>query len=229
MRGKIIGILVLGFVGIAILLNLGSWQMKRLAWKEGVLSEIDARIASPLSELPEAPDPERHRFAPVQVIGNYTGEYLRVLVSQKQVGAGYRYIAAFDTLAGRIMIDRGFQSLLNEKAPQLIGDVAVEGNLHWPSEVDGYTPEPDLAENIWFARDVDSMAEALNTRPVLVIARAVAPADPAISPLPVSSDAIPNDHLNYAITWFSLAIVWLGMTGFVVWRMTRRTDERPDT
>ena len=229
MRGKIIGILVLGFVGIAILLSLGNWQMKRLAWKEGVLAEIDARIAGPVSELPQAPDPTRDRFAPVQVRGSYTGEHLRVLVSQKQVGAGYRHIALLETSAGRIMIDRGFQSLLDDQEPRLTGDVAVEGNLHWPSEVDGYTPEPDLAKNIWFARDVDSMAKALNTRPVLVIARVVAPTDPAISALPVSSDAIPNDHLNYAITWFSLAIVWLGMTGFVVWRMTRRTDERLDT
>ncbi|WP_391481478.1 SURF1 family protein [Nereida sp. NH-UV-3] len=229
MRGKIIGILVLGFVGIAILLTLGNWQMNRLAWKEGVLTEIDARIAGPVSELPQTPDPTRDRFAPVQVSGNYTGEHLRVLVSQKQVGAGYRHIAVLVTSAGRIMIDRGFQSLLDDQAPRLTGDVAVEGNLHWPSEVDGYTPEPDLAKNIWFARDVDAMAKALNTRPVLVIARAVAPTDPAVSPLPVSSDAIPNDHLNYAITWFSLAIVWLGMTGFVVWRMTRRTDERQDT
>jgi surfeit locus 1 family protein len=69
MRGKIIGILVLGFVGIAILLSLGNWQMKRLAWKEGVLAEIDARIAGPVSELPQAPDPTRDRFAPVQVRG----------------------------------------------------------------------------------------------------------------------------------------------------------------
>jgi surfeit locus 1 family protein len=57
------------------------------------------------------------------VSGNYTGEHLRVLVSQKQVGAGYRHIAVLETSAGRIMIDRGFQSLLDDQEPRLTGDV----------------------------------------------------------------------------------------------------------
>jgi len=45
-----------------------------------------------------------------------------------------------------------------------------------------------------------------------------------VSPLPVTSEGIPNDHLEYAMTWFLLAATWIVMTGFALWRMKRRTN-----
>jgi surfeit locus 1 family protein len=51
--------------GVAILVSLGVWQVQRLAWKEGVLAEIEARIAAAPVALPEAPDPEADRYLPV--------------------------------------------------------------------------------------------------------------------------------------------------------------------
>jgi len=102
------------------------------------------------------------------------------------------------------------------------GALTVTGNLHWPEERDGFTPENDIADNTWFAREVPVLAAHFGTEPVLVIARALSSPE-AVTPLPVSTEGIPNDHLNYAITWFSLAAVWLGMTLFLLWRIRRRT------
>ncbi len=73
--------------------------------------------------------------------------------------------------------------------------------------------------NIWFARDIAELAAQLHTEPVLIIARS--DTGDGIEPLPVDTAAIPNDHLQYAITWFSLAAVWLGMTAFLLWRIKR--------
>ena len=50
------------------------------------------------------------------------------------------------------------------------------------------------------------------------------PADDAVDPLPVDTSGIPNDHLQYAITWFSLAAVWLLMTGVWLRRIAKGTD-----
>jgi surfeit locus 1 family protein len=47
---------------------------------------------------------------------------------------------------------------------------------------------------------------------VLVVARRLSQAAPGVTPLPVDTSRIPNDHLNYAITWFSLAAIWLAMS-----------------
>jgi surfeit locus 1 family protein len=69
-----------------------------------------------------------------------------------------------------------------------------------------------MDENIWFARDVAAMAAALGTEEVLVVAKRTSFNDAPVSPLPVDTSAIPNDHLTYAITWFSLAAIWIAMT-----------------
>ena len=84
-------------------------------------------------------------------------------------------------------------------------------------------PEPDRTGNIWFARDLPVMAAALGTAPVLVVASGIRP-DPPHMPEPLRLAAnVPNDHLEYAITWFSLAAVWLAMTAYLIWRIRRRT------
>lgn len=119
------------------------------------------------------------------------------------------------------MVDRGVMST-EGVPPEQADPVTVTGNLHWPEEVDGFTPEPDLARNIWYARDVDALAARLEADPVLIIARDLSVSDAPLTPLPVDTSGIPNDHLNYAITWFSLAALWLGMTLYLLWRIRRK-------
>jgi surfeit locus 1 family protein len=220
--GRLISVAVFGAVGIAILLSLGGWQVQRLAWKEAVLADIEARIAAAPVDLPLQADPVGDRYLPVQATGVISGDPVRVLVSQRRVGAGYRIIAALELPDGRrVLVDRGVLPVADALPPAPAGPVTVTGNLHWPEERDSFTPANDLAGNIWFAREVGVLAEHLRTEPLLIIARAIDPADPAITPLPVTIDNIPNDHLSYAITWFSLALVWLGMTLFLLWRIRR--------
>ena len=220
--GRVIGVWLLGLGGVAILLTLGIWQMQRLAWKEAILAEITARIAADPVALPVTPDPERDRYLPVALEGRIDPTFVRVLVSQKGIGAGYRIIAVLEMGGGRrVLIDRGVIPVGDAMPATPADDLRVIGNLHWPDERDGFTPENDLAGNMWFARDVAALAAHLGAEPVLVIAREITPPEAAITPLPVGVGNIPNDHLSYAITWFSLAIVWLGMTVFLLWRIRR--------
>lgn len=220
---RLIAPLVFGLGGAAILIGLGFWQVQRLSWKEGVLAEIDARIAAPPVALPEAPDADRDRFLPVQVAGRFTGEALDVLTSRKGQGAGFRIVAVMETDAGRrILIDRGFLPEARRADPRAEGPATVTGNLHWPDDKSSSTPPPDLARGIWFSRDVADMAAALDTEPVLVVLRAGGPQD-GVTPMPLDTSGIPNDHLGYAVTWFLLAVVWLGMTVLLVWRIWRRS------
>mgnify|MGYP003720025329 CR=1 FL=1 len=152
---------------------------------------------------------------PVAVTGSYHAGEVHVLVSQKDVGAGYRVIAPFTLEDGRrIMVDRGFVRTTDKDAPRALGPATVTGNLQWPRETDSFTPEADLKGNIWFARDVPKRAAALGTEPVLLVART----DTGPVPMPVGSEGIPNDHLQYSITWFSLALIWAAMTAFFLWR-----------
>ncbi len=224
MRSVLFGIVV-GLVGVSILVSLGVWQVQRLAWKQGILAEIDYRMAQPPQPLPASPDPDRDAYAPVQVVGTILPGELHVLVSRKNIGAGYRIIVPFLTAQGqRIMVDRGFARAADKDAPRRLGPIELTGNLHWPQEVDGYTPAPDRAGNVWFARDVPAMAAALDTAALLIVA--ASQSDPGVTPMPVDTRAIPNDHLQYAITWFSLALIWGAMTTYFLWRARRA--RKPD-
>lgn len=217
--------LLFGAFGCAFLASLGVWQLQRLAWKEGVLAQIEERIGDAPVALPVAPDVEADRYLPVRVSGRTLGREIDVLVSTKEEGAGFRVISAFETDGGRlIMIDEGYVRQTEKDVARPGAEMVVTGNLHWPDEIDGFTPEPDLKAKIWFARDVPAMAAHLETEPVLVIARTVTGTDARATPLPVSTVGIPNSHLGYAIQWFGLALVWAGMTAFFLWRMHRSEE-----
>lgn len=213
--------LVFGLLGTGVLAGLGLWQLDRLAWKEAALADISARIVAAPVALPAAPDPEADRYLPVKATGRFTGEVLEVLVSRKEIGAGVRVIEAFETEGRRVLVDRGFVADGARVSPRGPDAPDVEGNLHWPDEVDGFTPPPDPKTGLWFARDVPAMAAQLATEPLLIVARA--PTASGIEPMPVDTSGIPNNHLGYAVQWFGLAAVWLGMTAYLLWRIRRRT------
>jgi surfeit locus 1 family protein len=217
---------LLGLVGAVILVSLGTWQLQRLSWKAGIIAEIEARIGAAPVAVPANPDPVRDRFLPVTATGTITDAELDVLVSVKNVGPGYRIISAFETEDGRrILLDRGFVADARKGDPRPAVEATVTGNLHWPEEVDSFTPAPDLRRNIWFARDVPAMADALGTRPILLVLRERPPTVPDVTPWPVDTAGIPNDHLQYAMTWFSLAAIWGGMTLLFVLRARRKAKE----
>lgn len=222
MTRRMIAPLVFGLAGIAVLIALGTWQLRRLDWKLGILAEIDARMAAPPGAVPASPTEAAHEYLRVRVRGTLGPEELHVYTSAPPRGVGYRVVAPLTLEDGRkVLLDRGFVPIEAKDAPRHVGPIELEGALLWPNETDSYTSAPDIAANIWFARDVPSMAEALGTDPVMIVTAA---SDDAAAPLPLPVGVnIRNDHLGYAITWFGLAGVWAGMTGYLLWRIKRRT------
>jgi surfeit locus 1 family protein len=212
--------ILLGVAGVAVLLGLGSWQLRRLEWKNAILAEIDARIVAPTVALPAAPEPQADLYLPVTVAGALGGEEARVLTSRAGEGPGYRVVSVLTTGERRVLVDLGFVPEAEAGSPRVAEEVTVTGNLHWPDETDSFTPDPDPERDIWFARDVPRMSDALGAEPVLVVARIVEPSL-GTTPLPVDSGSVRNDHWEYAVTWFSLAAVWAGMSALLVRRSAR--------
>ncbi len=220
---RLIAPLLFGFGGVAILLALGFWQLQRLEWKEGVLAAIAARMEAAPVQPPAAPQEATDEYLRVVAEGEILPGEVHVYGSAPGIGVGYRVIAPMALDDGRrILVDRGFVPVGAKDAARPLGRARIEGNLLWPDETDRFTPAPDRTANIWIARDVGPMAEALGTEPVLVVAAAGdLPGAPA--PQPVGVD-IRNSHLEYAVTWFGLAAVWAMMTAYLLWRITRRTQ-----
>ena len=215
--------LVFGVLGVAVLVSLGVWQVHRLAWKTAIIAEIETKLAAAPVAVPARPGPGTDQYRRVRAEGAIEPGEIHVYTSVPERGVGYRVIVPLRLEDGRrILLDRGFVPIGEKDAPRLIGPVTVEGSLAWPQETDSYTSPPDREKNIWFARDVPLMAEALGTAPVmLVTAASDDPGQPL--PLPVTVN-IRNAHLGYAVTWFLLAAAWALMTGYLLWRIKRRID-----
>jgi len=214
--------LIIGVLGAAILVSLGNWQLQRLAQKEATISRIEKMIAGRIGEIPADAVEARDEFLGVQITGEIVGKPIFVLTSRKGFGPGYRVLYRLETSELALIVDLGFLRGA-PKDPGVSGVYEIGGNLMWPDETDGFTPPPDIDRRIWFARDLQSLAPTFETASLLVVARQTTPPIEGIRPWPVSTSGIANDHLQYAITWFSLAVVWMGMTGYWLWRIRRRS------
>jgi surfeit locus 1 family protein len=221
---RMIGPLLVGVIGVAILISLGVWQLERLAWKEAKLAAITAMLVGQPVPLPASVTMAEDRYRGVTVTGAYTGQVVLKLDSLADRGPGKRVIAVFVTDGGRrVMVDRGIWLDFTPAAPETPHAATVVGNLDWPQESDSFTPPPDAKTGLWFARDVPAMAKALNTEPTLIVARETT--GDGIVPVPVDTSSIPNDHWQYAMTWFSLAVVWFVMTVFLLWRIRQQSSK----
>ncbi|MEM6465244.1 MAG: SURF1 family protein [Pseudomonadota bacterium] len=219
--GRALFLILIGLGGFAVLCSLGYWQVQRLAWKESIIADAAARMAAEPGAVPSAPTVEADIYRPIATEGTLTSAELHVLTTQKPQGPGFRIITRFELADGRaILLDRGYVPETLKGAPRPGGTILAQGHLLWPRERDMFTPDADRENNLWFARDVTLMSEALNTEPILLVLDQPAGAAPP-RPLPVTL-SFPNNHLQYAITWFALAIVWAGMTAYWVFGRQRK-------
>ena len=235
--------LIAVILGVAILLSLGVWQVKRLAWKEDLLARIAALQLAP----PEPLDVVLHRLA-----GPLAGErgqvdFVRVqadcpTVQQTPVihlyalldgVLGDRLITACPIAAGpyrSILVDRGFvaEERVGHVAPGAPISTPVVGVLRRPEPHSWLTPvnPPDPAE--WRSRDLPAMAAMLRApaaAPVFLMLERPAAPPPGPVPAAIPTD-IPNNHLGYALTWFGLAA---GLVGVYVAGVLKARQEQAGT
>ena len=218
MNKKSVFFVFIAIPGLLVLLSLGVWQTKRLAWKESLLENINYNLRSEPLFLPNSVKKSEHNYRMVKVKGALEPRSIFILTPVKGSGAGFRVISPFKLVdGGKILLDRGVikekdKSLLKTSGQQSL----VTGYLSWPNETDYFTPEPNFTRNIWFSRDLEKMANFLETQPILVVLTENR-LDPSIRMQDPTSD-IPNNHLQYAITWFMMAILWFGMSVYFVYK-----------
>ena len=218
--GKFAFPLLFGLVGSIMLVSLGIWQVQRLEWKRAILNEIALKIHAEHVPLPAYSNEATDNFLPVYVEGTVGEQSLYFLTSQRSWGPGYRVISPLAMENRVILLDRGFIPAHLKENHGNPDYTEAEGNLLWPNEWDKiFTPEPE--NDIWFARELERMSMVLGTEPLMVVSKSTTNEDPNITPWPVTTEGIPNDHLQYAITWFSLAIIWIILSAYWILRISR--------
>jgi len=222
-----------------VLVGLGTWQLRRKAWKEGLIATLTERLAAPPVPLPDPAEwrqLSREKFEFRRVV--FPAEYLldrealvysvgSSLRAGEPTGPGYDVFTPARLLNGGIVIvNRGFvPEALRDPATraegQIAGTVNVLGVIRWPDPPSMFTPTAEPSHNLWFARDPAPIAAAKGLKAAPFYIEQESPLPAKSWPLPAHlQPVLPNNHLQYAITWYGLAAALLLV--FVTWAVGRR-------
>jgi surfeit locus 1 family protein len=218
-------------VMLLVLLGLGSWQVKRLFWKEALLAQIaqaESAVPIPLTKTP-AP------FTKVSATGTFLpdaaalyGAIVRNIPSGPTMGARL-IVPMHETNGDVVLVDRGWVPLART-APidQPAGTVTVSGYVRFGDTQHWFSAKDDTAARQFYTLDPRAIGAAAgqpNSLPFVLVALAGSPsgdadtdADAVVTRWPDPARQLPrppNNHLAYAITWYGLAVALLAI--FVVW------------
>lgn len=237
---------ILALVGIAILCALGTWQLQRLAWKQALIARVEARTMAPPIPAPGPAEwtglePGWFDYRPVAVTGTYRhDDEVHVFTSiggpaGAHGGAGYWVVTPLATADGWfVIVNRGFvpearKDPSSRPGGNPPGEVTVTGLARPPEAGNMFTPDDDPAGNVWFRRDPVAIAAAAGL-PLDRVAPYTVDAvfDPTLPDgLPQGGETrliFPNNHLQYALTWFGLAAALAGVFAVFARGRLRRDD-----
>jgi len=225
---------------LAVMVALGTWQLERREWKEALIAQLDRKLSAPPTDV--APrehwpqlNPGQDEFRRVTFPAEFIpGQEALVYSSGSPLrpdttGPGYWVFAPARLPDGSVVVvNRGFvpegrQDPKTRPEGTPSGTVQIVGAMRWPEPRGLFTPNDDPARGLWFARDPAAMAAAKTWGEVapFYLDQEAPPAPgglPKVGPLKPS---LPNNHLQYAVTWYGLALVIL-ISAVSFWRARRR-------
>jgi len=207
--------------GLLLLVGLGIWQIQRLHEKESLIASVEAGMKAPAAPLAEviANGVEQGEWHHVRVMGRFQHEKEVYLFAQDPMGApGVQVVTPLVEDDGRtILINRGFvpdalRGPEARSAGQVEDETAVTGVLRLSQKPGLFTPAADLKTRLWFVKNVPEIALAIGVMVPPFIVEADATSNPGGWPLGGQTVVdFPNSHLQYAITWFGLALALIGV------------------
>jgi surfeit locus 1 family protein len=196
------------------LIGLGTWQVQRLTWKTALLAQIQSQMQKPPVLMDEKIDAAEWEWRRVLLAGHFLYDHEFLVKPRTLDGVnGYHMLVPFLRASGGIvMVDRGWISdELMPKANRPQGTIQLEGIAQQPHP--GYfTPKNNPQKNDWYWPDVNAMAAAANLPPPAPVIVAIAARTPGVYPAGGKVQVnVRNDHLQYAIFWYTMAVILLGI------------------
>lgn len=243
-QARLAGATLAALTGLAVLIGLGTWQMSRKAWKEGLLHQIAERAHAepmPLAEVLRrwqgSGDVE---YLHVRLTGRFRHDEERhVFTTDDKLGPGFHVYTPLETPQGRmVLVNRGFvpadlKEAARRAAGQASGEVTLTGLVRKPGPRTWFTPPSEPQRNMFYWPDYAGMLKSIAgsapgaAPPVPFFVDADAgPANPGGFPKGgVTRLTLPNRHLEYALTWYGLALTLMGV--YAVFAAGRLRAERP--
>jgi surfeit locus 1 family protein len=225
---------LVALAGVLVLLGLGTWQVERMDWKERLIAERQARLAAPPEPLPsDAEDWRPLDFRRVQASGVLRHDLEQLFGAFAIEGrVGHHVLTPLIRPHGAaVLVDRGWVPAdkahpAAHRAGQVEGEARITGIARYrENDRPGwFRPDNQPGSGLWFWYDLPALKNALGLELLPVVIEADAGASPG--DLPIAGQTrieLPNNHLQYAITWYGLAAALAAV--YVAFGL-RRPEER---
>lgn len=229
---------ILTVVGTLVLCLLGTWQLQRMQEKHAFLERLQTQAAGKPAPMPSSADwtkldPATLDLTRVSAKGSYVdGPIAGVRATIAAGPPGSRQLSGFGRWVfqgfmledgGVILVNRGFvpESRMGQIGPAS-GPDTITGFLRAPEIRNSFTPEDLPAIREFYTRDPAAIAASLGLPPAPFYMEAEREGDGMKPPAGVDVreliGRIPDNHLQYALTWFGLALTLLGVFAAYVWQ-----------
>jgi surfeit locus 1 family protein len=254
LRAKLLVPTLLTVVGLAILVGLGTWQLNRRTWKDGLLGTLKSRAGSPpvsanvswpglaCHDLKDTGLSNPCEYQPVALRGVFDHARERHIFTAAPQAPGLGSGRGFwvftplklDGSEKTVFVNRGFvPEAKKEAASRVVGQtnqsVEVVGLYRSAQERGWFDGQNDAPRNIWYVRSPAELwpAEPDADRPIerWAYVDLTGPTPAGGLPLPLAGrNEISNRHLEYAITWYGLAATLIGVFGVFAYGRLRPAD-----
>jgi len=199
-------------LALVSLLLLGFWQLQRLEWKVELLSSIKNGLSEGIIEFPFNINSSEFLYKKSSISGRIDQSNEMHFFSINSFGqSGYNIVVPLKSEGRTIYIDLGWTDFdtINSKEfnfRTLNDELYFEGILVFSKERRLFSPKPDIAKNNWYLMNVDEMDNHTKLKSEQYILKVMEQEYFTDLLNEFTAINIPNNHLQYAITWFVLAV-----------------------
>jgi cytochrome oxidase assembly protein ShyY1 len=238
MSGQRVGFAIFTLAMVALFVGLGVWQLQRRAEKHALIAALDVRLAAAPVPLPPPAEwsklsADRDEFRRVNLTATYEQRLDAMVYSSGSAIRGdisgpgtWAFIPARLANGDMVAVNAGFvpntmqdRGVQDRAVAKLITGqpVAMTGYIRFPEAGGVFTPKFERDKRLWFARDISAMAQAFGwdkVAPFYIDLETPVPASGIPKPGPLEVH-LRDEHMQYAITWFTLAAAVV--IAFIVW------------
>ena len=200
-------------LALASLIFLGFWQLHRLDWKKELLLSIENGLNESKINFPYNKNSKEFAYKKSSISGKIDHENEMHFFSINSYGqSGYNIIVPLKSGQKSIYVDLGWTNFKEIDAKQyqfrsFKNDLYFEGMLIFSKERRLFSPLPDTEKNNWYLLNVDEMDKYTKLKSEKYILKVLNQEYYSDLLNEFTAINIPNNHLQYAITWFILALV----------------------
>jgi len=195
------------------LVTLGFWQLQRLQWKNAILSKIEDNYNSTVTDFPFLDDTPQFEYMRSEINGHYLPDRLMFFYKSNLSGdSGFNVVIPFKTIEGNtVYVDNGWIPYKDKKQLDIgfISDsdiLSLSGVLIFKKDRKYFTPLNDYSENIWYLLNTDEMDLVHSLSSSDYILKLIDQKYFKEFLAEFKPTNINNNHLQYAITWFLMAL-----------------------